>query len=61
MPDRYSQRYGHICPDCFDELVSKGPDASYKEFMDSPKPLRCFEPDLDAARTRAESIFREST
>ena len=35
MCDRYSERYGYICRDCFDELVNLGLGVDIQEFMDS--------------------------
>lgn len=36
--DRYSARYGYICDDCFDELMSMGVNTNVDEFMHSEKP-----------------------
>lgn len=33
--DRYSSKYGYICEDCFNELVSLGHTADISEFMAS--------------------------
>ena len=33
MCDRYSPKYGYICYECFDELVSLGADANIGHFM----------------------------
>jgi len=35
--DRYSRNYGYICNQCFNELVSLGPDVSIYCFMQSVK------------------------
>jgi hypothetical protein len=40
MCGRYSFMYGHICYECFDELVSRGPATSISKFMASSKPDR---------------------
>lgn len=34
MCDRLSHRYGYICNDCFEQLVSLGPSIDIEEFMD---------------------------
>ena len=36
MCDRYSNMYGYLCDDCFDELVKTGKGTSLKEFMNTP-------------------------
>jgi len=40
MCDRYSNRLGYICCECFDELVNLGITANVEEFMDTPKRVR---------------------
>ena len=42
MCDYYSYEYGYICWECRNELITKGP-CDIKDFMDSPKPLECFD------------------
>jgi len=37
MCERLSYEHGYICWECFDELVSKGPEANTEDFMNSPK------------------------
>jgi len=37
MCDRYSLEHGYICDECFDELVSKGPEQNIEDFMSSRK------------------------
>lgn len=37
MCDRYSKEYGHICDECFDELVKSGPMTKIDLFMRSSK------------------------
>jgi len=37
MCDRLSYEYGYICWECFNELVSLGPEANTEAFMNSPK------------------------
>lgn len=38
MCDRYSPEFGHICHECFNELVALGPQTLIPTFMDSVKP-----------------------
>jgi len=35
--DRYSDKHGYICPECFIELIDSGVSTDIKEFMDSEK------------------------
>ena len=35
MCDRYSDDYGYICWECFNELVSSGAETNLSNFMDS--------------------------
>lgn len=35
MCDRYSSKYGYICDECFEELVSLGVNADIEEFMNT--------------------------
>jgi hypothetical protein len=55
MCHRYSDIYGYICYECFDELVSTGPATNIKQFMSTPKQ----EVNLDAAKARYEIEFPE--
>lgn len=36
--DRYSDRYGYLCPTCFNELVKHGVHMEVIEFMDTMRP-----------------------
>lgn len=38
MCDRLSPEHGYICYECFNELVSKGPEVNISLFMASKKP-----------------------
>lgn len=33
MCDRLSHQYGYICEECFEELVTLGPETNIEEFM----------------------------
>ena len=35
--DRYSSVYGYICTDCFNELVSLGPETNVADFLSTEK------------------------
>ena len=37
MCNRYSFIYGYICIDCFNELISLGPETNIITFFDIPK------------------------
>lgn len=37
MCDRGSYKFGHICDDCFNELLTKPLNYRIQDFMDSPK------------------------
>lgn len=57
MCDRHSHRYGYICDECFEELISLEPKISvdtFTNFMQSVKQEK--EPGL-LARTKCEDEF----
>ena len=56
MCDYYSQKYGYICYECFNELLDMGLDANISIFMGSIKPILQSENE-DLARTRLEREF----
>ena len=35
MCERYSDKYGYICRECFEELVQIGPSADVADFMET--------------------------
>jgi hypothetical protein len=37
MCGRYSYEHGYLCYECFDELVSSGPETNITNFMESVK------------------------
>jgi hypothetical protein len=53
MCDRYSPVYGYICSECFEELVSSGPETNIPRFMQTVKASN----NVDAARARFEIEF----
>lgn len=55
MCDRYSHKYGHICDECFQELVSRGRDQSIAEFLYEMKGDICM--DQYDALNRFDSEF----
>lgn len=54
MCDRYSQKYGYICGQCFEELVTKYTTGCLSEFMESDKNETL---NLDCNRYILEKIF----
>lgn len=53
LPERYSRNYGYLCYECFEELVSLGPDVDINAFLSSSK-----RPDQElVARTRFDAEF----
>lgn len=54
MCDRCSSEYGHICHECFEELVSLGVKADIELFLDTPKKNRAL---AGASRAYFETIF----
>lgn len=54
MCDLYSDRYGYICFDCFDELINSGAKTDIAEFMDSKKNYN----DSNEARARYNAVFK---
>lgn len=54
MCDRYSNEYGYICSNCFEELL-KQPDTSIAQFMNSEKPKF----DFDIWECYCNSVFKE--
>lgn len=51
---RYSEKYGYLCYDCFEELVMTwGEDANVSEFLKYEKP----DIDVEAAKARFEVEF----
>lgn len=39
MCDRYSDKYGYICDECFEELLRQLPYISISDFMDTEKEI----------------------
>lgn len=37
MSERYSDEYGYLCYECFDELVALGPETNISNFMKTSK------------------------
>jgi hypothetical protein len=54
MCDRLSDKYGYICHECFDELVSLGVQTDIDAFLDSPKRNK----NREAAIAYFEMIFK---
>ena len=52
MCDRYSHKYGHICRECFEELVQRGVRTKITTFMKTNVPE-----DRDAHRETAHNHF----
>lgn len=40
MCDRYSSTFGHICDECFAELIMAGPGTRIDDFMDRTRDTR---------------------
>ena len=57
MCDRYSDDYGYICHECYDELISSGPTTNIKKFMETPKQPN--EENQSRARYEAEFEFQK--
>lgn len=55
MCDRLSNKYGYICDECFDELVSLGVTTNVEEFMALEKKER----HEKEARGYFESVFSD--
>lgn len=55
MCDRYSSHYGYLCWQCFNELISLGPEANVSSFMKTEKDS--FIVNLEAAKARFEVEF----
>jgi hypothetical protein len=52
MCDRYSEEYGYICNNCFEELVRRGAQTNIAAFMASDPPV-----DADSKEAAAHSYF----
>jgi hypothetical protein len=51
MCNRFSHKHGHICDDCYEELVEHGPETSVEKFMALNKNS------LDPGRARFDAEF----
>lgn len=58
MCDRYSYEHGYLCSECFEELVSTGPETDINYFMESLK--RPNRDDESTARYGAVFELRET-
>jgi hypothetical protein len=58
MCDRYSQRFGYICDECFEELINTT-DQGMREFMESPKTPDLTLPNFSWAN-QCDKEFQES-
>lgn len=53
--DRYNSKHGHICEECFEELVKSGPETNITCFMNSVKKEK--QGEEAEARARFEIVF----
>lgn len=60
MCDRYSEHFGYICQECFQELVELGVAADIKAFMSSEK-ARSRRDDKELAHKRFDRMFPDCT